>query len=79
MFLSIFEGNAQLKLVLFLSGKLAITAAFHLIWMYTAELYPTTLRSQMIGTSSMVARLGSICSPYVNDILVSFLNSILTC
>ncbi|XP_068245524.1 organic cation transporter protein-like [Palaemon carinicauda] len=52
-----------------LTGKMAITAAFHLIWMFTAELFPTKYRSLAVSQSSVNARIGSLCSPYVNDIL----------
>ncbi|XP_050727693.1 organic cation transporter protein-like isoform X2 [Eriocheir sinensis] len=51
------------------SGKVAVTAAFQLVWMYTAELYPTKFRSLAVGQSSMFARVGSVCSPYINDLM----------
>nr|XP_045609876.1 solute carrier family 22 member 3-like [Procambarus clarkii] len=56
-------------LLVSLSGKMAITAAFHLIWVVTAELFPTQYRSLAVGHASVVARIGSILSPYINDIL----------
>ncbi|XP_068202142.1 organic cation transporter protein-like [Palaemon carinicauda] len=56
-------------LFLSLAGKSAITAAFHLIYVFTAELFPTTYRSLAVGESSMIARMGSMISPYINDIL----------
>ncbi|KAK7085072.1 hypothetical protein SK128_006273 [Halocaridina rubra] len=52
-----------------LCGKLAITAGFHLVWIFTAELFPTKYRPMIIGEASIAARIGSSCSPYVNDIL----------
>lgn len=55
------------------SGKFAVTAVFQLIWMYTAELFPTKYRSLAVGLSSVVARAGSVCSPYINDLFVSVL------
>lgn len=50
-------------------GKVAITAAFQLAWMFTAELYPTSYRSFAVGMGSVFARLGAMASPYINDIL----------
>lgn len=59
--------------VVFLSqlGKFAVTAAFELVWMYTAELFPTKYRSLAVGEASVFARVGSTASPYINDLLVS--------
>ncbi|KAK7076140.1 hypothetical protein SK128_010364 [Halocaridina rubra] len=48
---------------------MAITGAFHLAWMFTAELFPTKYRSLAVGLAGVKARVGSICSPYINDIL----------
>lgn len=60
-----------LKIFFSQSGKLCVTAAFHLTWIYTAEMFPTRYRSLAVGEGSCVARMGSICSPYIIDILVS--------
>lgn len=58
-----------LKIFFSQSGKLCVTAAFHLTWIYTAEMFPTRYRSLAVGEGSCVARMGSICSPYIIDIL----------
>ena len=54
-------------LMLFLScvGKLGSSAAFSLIYLYTAEMFPTEVRTKALGTCSMVARVGSFISPYI--------------
>ncbi|XP_064108834.1 organic cation transporter protein-like isoform X1 [Macrobrachium nipponense] len=57
-----------------LTGKSAITAAFHLSYVFTAELFPIKYRSLAVGESSMIARVGSMISPYINDILGNVLN-----
>lgn len=45
-------------------GKFGVTAAFSMVYVYTAELYPTVVRNMGVGISSMASRLGSILSPY---------------
>jgi hypothetical protein len=51
------------KLIVFLAGKFAITIAFTVVYVFTAELFPTELRHTMLGTCSMVGRVGSIIAP----------------
>ena len=46
-------------------GKLGSSAAFSLVYLYTAEMFPTVVRTKALGTCSMVARLGSLVSPYI--------------
>ncbi|XP_070158321.1 organic cation/carnitine transporter 2 isoform X2 [Polyergus mexicanus] len=50
-------------LLLYMAGKLCITIAFSTIYVYTAELFPTTLRHSLLGFCSMTGRIGSILSP----------------
>ncbi|XP_021942805.1 organic cation transporter protein-like [Zootermopsis nevadensis] len=57
------EGYDTAKLVVFLAGKFAITIAFTVVYVFTAELFPTELRHSMLGTCSMVGRIGSIIAP----------------
>ncbi|GFN90126.1 organic cation transporter protein [Plakobranchus ocellatus] len=49
-------------------GKFGATGGFSTIYVYTAELFPTNLRNSVVGTSSMVARVGGIISPYIADL-----------
>jgi expansin (peptidoglycan-binding protein) len=56
--------------LLFLIGKLGITSSFGVTVVYTAELYPTGMRSIGVGTSNTVARLGAMLAPFV-PLLVS--------
>ena len=46
-------------------GKCASGAAFLLVWLITAELYPTNLRSQAVGTCSTLARVFGLVAPFV--------------
>ncbi|XP_065352741.1 organic cation transporter protein [Cloeon dipterum] len=51
-------------LILFLTGKVGITASFGIIYVYTAELYPTPMRSASVGACSMMARFGAMVAPF---------------
>ncbi|KAM4870155.1 organic cation/carnitine transporter 2 isoform X2 [Urocitellus parryii] len=53
-----------LATVLVMIGKFGITSAFSMVYVYTAELYPTVVRNMGVGVSSTASRLGSILSPY---------------
>ncbi|XP_032951791.1 solute carrier family 22 member 5 isoform X4 [Rhinolophus ferrumequinum] len=53
-----------LATVLVMVGKFGVTAAFSMVYVYTAELYPTVVRNMGVGVSSTASRLGSILAPY---------------
>ncbi|RVE66484.1 hypothetical protein OJAV_G00107530 [Oryzias javanicus] len=44
-------------------GKFGITASFAIIYVYTAEIFPTVVRQTGIGVSSMFARMGACWLP----------------
>ncbi|KAM3869455.1 organic cation/carnitine transporter 2 [Diretmus argenteus] len=48
-----------------MTGKFGFTMAFSVVYIYTAEIYPTVLRNVGIGMCSSAARIGSITAPYV--------------
>lgn len=52
-----------IRLLLFLIGKSAISVSFTVLYVYSAELYPTNLRSSLMSTCSMIGRIGSIAAP----------------
>ena len=51
-------------------GKFGSTAVFGLLYLYTAELYPTEIRGTAIGLCCMLSRLGGIAAPQVISILL---------
>ncbi|XP_069979925.1 organic cation transporter protein [Penaeus vannamei] len=54
-----------------LVGKLFITASYGLMYLVSSELFPTCVRSRGLNMSSMMARLGSIISPFIIDVLAT--------
>ncbi|XP_029313820.1 solute carrier family 22 member 13-like [Cottoperca gobio] len=46
-------------------GKFAATASFSIVYVYTAELYPTILRQNGVGLNSMFARVAGILAPLI--------------
>ncbi|XP_034561799.1 LOW QUALITY PROTEIN: solute carrier family 22 member 13-like [Notolabrus celidotus] len=51
-------------------GKFAATASFSVVYVYTAELYPTTLRQNGVGLNSMFARVAGILAPLIRLLIV---------
>ncbi|XP_021380087.1 organic cation transporter protein-like isoform X3 [Mizuhopecten yessoensis] len=56
-----------LTTVLALIGKLGSSAGFAIIYIYSAELFPTVLRNAAIGIFSCGARVGSMVAPLIAD------------
>lgn len=52
-------------LTLYLIGKYGSSCSMNIVWLYTAELYPTNLRAQAVATCSMVGRIFGAFAPYV--------------
>uniref|UniRef100_A0A8C7ZU61 Solute carrier family 22 member 5 n=1 Tax=Oryzias sinensis TaxID=183150 RepID=A0A8C7ZU61_9TELE len=59
------ESVQQVALALEMTGKFGFTMAFSIVYIYTAELYPTVLRNVGMGVCSSAARIGSITAPYI--------------
>ncbi|KAM4522498.1 solute carrier family 22 member 6 [Odontesthes bonariensis] len=52
-----------LKTVLAMIGKFGITASLSIIYVYSAEVFPTVIRQNGIGIGSMCARIGGVLAP----------------
>ncbi|XP_073686900.1 solute carrier family 22 member 13-like [Garra rufa] len=46
-------------------GKFSLAAAFTIVYVYTAELYPTVVRQNGVGLNSMCARVAGILAPLI--------------
>lgn len=51
------------RLALFLLGKAAITVSFTVLYVFTSEMFPTSLRNSLILVCSTVGRIGSMSAP----------------
>lgn len=62
------KSHSAVIMGLFLAGKVTSTMAMNVAWLYTAELYPTNLRSQAVATCSFVARIAGITAPFITKL-----------
>ena len=56
------------RLVFSLIGKFGCSAAFSIVFLYTAELFPTSMRNSAVGMCSTLARVGGIFAPTVAEL-----------
>ena len=54
--LFLFAKPLFLQVFLSLIGKFGASASFAIVYVYTAEMFPTGIRNQAVGTCSLVAR-----------------------
>jgi MFS family permease len=70
-----------LTVMLFLARGI-IAGVFQAAYVYTPEVYPTSLRAVGVGSCSAMARLGAMVTPYVAQVLlkssISFATTIYT-
>lgn len=59
------ENRPTIVMILYMIGKASLTAAFVLMYTFTAEQWPTNLRTTMLNTGSMIGRTGSMVAPLV--------------
>ncbi|XP_034149021.1 solute carrier family 22 member 5 [Esox lucius] len=59
------ENLPGVAIALEMVGKFGFTMSFTVVYIYTAEIYPTVVRSAGVGMCSSAARIGTIAAPYV--------------
>jgi len=64
LLIDLFSLSGGAKLFCGLVSKMLVSANFTLIYLYTCELFPTTIRSMSLGTCSFSARIGGILAPF---------------
>ena len=55
--------------ILVTMGKFAVTCPFGMIYIYTQELYPTSIRSFGLGICNTAGRIGSAMAPFAADLV----------
>ncbi|XP_048736778.1 organic cation transporter protein-like isoform X2 [Ostrea edulis] len=71
------DSHNWIMIALSMIGKLGISAGFGEIFIYTGELFPTVVRSFVMGICSCGARIGSNISPYMYQLADGKLQKIL--
>ena len=56
--------------ILTLGSKMLVTSAFNVSYMYSAHLYPTSIRATAVGACSTMARVGGALAPVVGKYLI---------
>ncbi|KAK3778755.1 hypothetical protein RRG08_013026 [Elysia crispata] len=64
------EDIQWVTVALSLVGKFGGSAGFVVIYLYTAEIFPTVMRNSGMGLCSLCARIGGILAPYIGDLNV---------
>ncbi|GIY27440.1 hypothetical protein CEXT_201112 [Caerostris extrusa] len=61
--------TAWLSTTFAMVGKFCVTGSFGILYLYTTEVFPTSVRNATLGSCSMCARVGSILAPFVRDLV----------
>lgn len=56
-------------LLLFLLSKASMTCAFSSMFVYTSELWPTSIRATIMNTCLMFGKLGSAIAPFIGVVV----------
>jgi len=57
-----------IRTILSLCGKFGLSASFAIVYVYTAELFPTSVRNSSIGLCSTFARVGAMLAPIIANL-----------
>lgn len=59
------DGHSTATLLVSMVGKASMTFSFGLLYIFTAEQWPTNLRTTIMNSCSMIGRIGSMIAPVV--------------
>ncbi|XP_060558966.1 organic cation transporter protein-like [Ruditapes philippinarum] len=59
------EGSDVITIALAMFGRLCVTGAYSVVYVHSAELFPTVVRNAGLGIGSLFARLGTMVAPYI--------------
>lgn len=65
----------MVQIALTMLGKVFVSGAFSIVYLFSAEIFPTVARNAGIGICSTVARIGSALSPFMRDLVNIVLNT----
>ncbi|XP_054166225.1 organic cation transporter protein-like [Oppia nitens] len=60
--------DSQLVTLVAILGKCMISASYTLLYIYTAEIYPTPIRSTSVGVFQTFSRIGGIIAPHLIEL-----------
>ena len=63
-----FDSARWIKAILAFIAAFACGSGFNVIYLYTAETFPTTSRQSSVGTCSVFGRVGSVLSPFTRQL-----------
>ena len=65
-----FIGNDKLLIIILaMVGKFCVSASYAIIYLYSSELFPTSIRNSCMGACSMMARIGGMFAHYKDTIV----------
>lgn len=57
------KDQTMMVLILFMIGKSSITFALNVVYCFTAEMWPTNLRTVIMNSCSMIGKIGAVAAP----------------
>ena len=69
-----FKANKYKYIILTLAmfGKFCASMSYAIIYLFSSELFPTSIRNTGMGCCSMVARVGSMTAPFIIGLVRSY-------
>ncbi|RWS29104.1 organic cation transporter protein-like protein [Leptotrombidium deliense] len=63
-----FEGTSTFIVILIMVVKFCVSLSYYTIYIFSAEIYPTSIRQVGVGSNSVASRVGSIVAPFVREL-----------